>query len=78
MSTSITVRLDDEVVHFVDDLVRRGEASSRSAVVAQALKREQRRKLAERDAAILAAPREDAEMDGRAEFAGDASMDDLD
>ena len=78
MTTQITVRLDDELVGFVDELVQQGEAPSRAAVVAQALRREQRRKIAERDAVILAAARGDTEMDDLAKFAADVSMDDLD
>lgn len=78
MSTQIAVRLDDDLVTFVDELVNAGEAPSRAAVVTQALQREQRRKVAERDAAILAAEREDTDMDGLAEFAAGMSMDDLD
>jgi Arc/MetJ-type ribon-helix-helix transcriptional regulator len=78
MSTQIAVRLDDDLVTFVDELVKAGEAPSRAAVVTQALQREQRRKVAERDAAILAAEREHTDMDGLAEFAAGVSMDDLD
>ncbi|MFD1824421.1 MULTISPECIES: ribbon-helix-helix domain-containing protein [Mumia] len=78
MSTQIAVRLDDDLVTFVDELVKAGEAPSRAAVVTQALQREQRRTVAERDAAILAAEREDTDMDGLAEFAAGVSMDDLD
>jgi Arc/MetJ-type ribon-helix-helix transcriptional regulator len=78
MTIQIAVRLDDELVGFVDDLVRQGDAPSRAAVVARALEREQRRKLAERDAAILAAARDDADMDKLADYAAGVSMDDLD
>ncbi|WP_370617181.1 antitoxin [Mumia sp. Pv 4-285] len=78
MTTQIAVRLDDELVGFVDELVRQGDAPSRAAVVARALQREQRRKVAERDAAILAASPRDNDMDGLAEFAAGVSMDDLD
>ena len=45
MSTQIAVRLPDDLVAFVDDLVRHGDAASRAAVVTQALERERRRKL---------------------------------
>lgn len=78
MSTQIAVRLDDDLVTFVDELVKAGEAPSRAAVVTRALQREQRRKVAERDAAILAAARKDTDMGGLAEFAAGVSMDDLD
>ncbi len=51
----ITVRLPDDLVRSVDDLVASGDARSRASVVEQALERHLRRVLAERDAAILAA-----------------------
>lgn len=55
MSTQIAVRLPDEIVAFIDDEVRGQHARSRAAVVVRALERERRRRLAERDAEILAA-----------------------
>jgi Arc/MetJ-type ribon-helix-helix transcriptional regulator len=55
VSTQIAVRLPDEIVAFVDDEVRGQHARSRAAVVVRALERERRRRLAERDAEILAA-----------------------
>lgn len=55
MSTQIAVRLPDEIVDFIDDEVQGQRARSRAAVVVRALERERRRRLAERDAQILAA-----------------------
>ncbi len=78
MSTQIAVRLPDDLVAFVDDLVRRGDAASRAAVVSRALERERRRTVAERDAVILASTGADSELDSLAEFAAATSMDDLD
>ena len=78
MSTQIAVRLPDDLVAFVDDLVRRGDATSRAAVVARALERERRRKVAERDAAILAHAGTDTDLDSLAEYAAATAMDDLD
>ena len=52
MSTQIAVRLSDELVAYVDGLVRDG-AGSRAAVVTRALNLLQRQREAERDAAIL-------------------------
>ena len=78
MTTQIAVRLPDDLVAFVDELVRHGDAASRAAVVSRALERERRRKVAERDAAILAGTGTDAEMDSLAEFVAGMSMDDLD
>ena len=78
MSTQIAVRLPDDLVAFVDDLVRHGDATSRAAVVSRALERERRRRVAERDAAILASAGPDTDLDRLAEYAAATSMDDLD
>lgn len=53
MSTQIAVRLPDETVKFLDDVVASGGASSRADLVTRALAREQRRLGAENDARIL-------------------------
>jgi Arc/MetJ-type ribon-helix-helix transcriptional regulator len=53
MTTQIAVRLPDELVAFLDGEVAAGEAPSRAAVVARALERERRRRLAEDDARLL-------------------------
>ena len=47
-------------------------------MVSQALERERRRKVAERDAVILAGAGTDRDLDTLAEFAAATSMDDLD
>lgn len=78
MSIQIAVRLPDDMVAFIDELVSRGEGSSRAAVVSRALERERRRSIAERDAAILAGEASDADMDQLAEFAVKTPMSDLD
>ena len=52
MSTQIAVRLPDELVAYVDDLVRDG-AGSRAAVVVRALSLYQQQLSGERDARIL-------------------------
>jgi Arc/MetJ-type ribon-helix-helix transcriptional regulator len=54
VSTQIAIRLPDEIVAFIDGEVRGQHARSRAAVVLRALERERRRRLAERDAEILA------------------------
>jgi Arc/MetJ-type ribon-helix-helix transcriptional regulator len=77
MSKQIAVRLPDHLVAFVDDLVSHGDAASRAAVVSRALERERRRKVAERDAAILASAGPDTDLDSLAEFAATTSLDDL-
>ena len=78
MSTQIAVRLSDDLVAFVDDLVSHGDATSRAAVVSRALERERRRKVAERDAAILARAGTDPDLDSLAQYAARTTMDDLD
>ena len=78
MSTQIAIRLSDDIVAFIDDLVRSGDASSRAAVVSRALERERRRKVAERDAAILRRQEPDPDLDGLAEFAATVPLEDLD
>lgn len=69
MSKQIAVRLPEELVDFVDEVVESGVERSRAAVVARALERERRRKLAERDAQILAYAGPDPELAGLAEYA---------
>jgi Arc/MetJ-type ribon-helix-helix transcriptional regulator len=79
VSTQIAVRLPEELVEFIDRLVADGRASSRAAVVSQALQRERRRELAVRDAAILAAAgNDDDDLDVLAEHAARTPLDGLD
>lgn len=78
MSKQIAVRLPDELVAFVDGIVGAGDAPSRAAVVSLALERERRRKVAERDAAILSKAGTDTDLDALAEHAVSTPMDDLD
>lgn len=67
MSKQIAVRLPDEIVEFVDEVVDSGARRSRAAVVTQALERERRRVMAMRDAQILARTGQDSELVGLAE-----------
>jgi Arc/MetJ-type ribon-helix-helix transcriptional regulator len=69
MSKQIAVRLPDELVDFVDELVGSGAGRSRAAVVTVALEREHRRAVAARDAEILARTGPDPELAGLAEHA---------
>ena len=69
MSTQIAVRLPDEMVRAVDELIAAGWAPSRASVVERALAREFRRLAAVRDAEILSAAGPDPDMDGLAEYA---------
>lgn len=78
MSKQIAVRLPDDIVDFIDQLVGNGEAGSRAVVVARAVDRERRRVIAARDAAILARAGTDPDLDGLAEFAARTPLDDLD
>jgi len=69
MSKQIAVRLPDDLVEFVDQIVGAGAGRSRAAVVAKALERERRRFIAGRDAEILARSGPDPELSGLAEHA---------
>lgn len=69
MSKQIAVRLSDELVEFVDELVKAGTERSRAAVVSRALERERRRAIAARDAEILAGAGPDPDLQGLAEHA---------
>lgn len=69
MSKQIAVRLADELVDFVDELVESGAQRSRAAVVTRALERERRRAIAARDAGILARSGPDPGLQGLAEQA---------
>jgi Arc/MetJ-type ribon-helix-helix transcriptional regulator len=78
MSKQIAVRLPDDMVAFIDDLVAGGAAESRADVVARALQRERRRQVAAKDAAILAELGTDRDLDGLANYAARVRLDDLD
>ncbi len=58
MSTQIAIRLPDEVVEFIDEQVRSGNARSRAAVVSRSIARDARRQRAEQDIVRLLAERE--------------------
>lgn len=75
MSKQIAVRLPDDLVEFVDELVRQGTANSRAVVVTRALERERRRAVAARDAAILAHAGEDPDMESLARQAASVPLD---
>ena len=69
MNVQMTVRIPDDVAEFVDQLVSDG-AKSRAEVITRALKREQRRQRAQRDALIYATTEPDRELD---DFVGAAA-----
>jgi Arc/MetJ-type ribon-helix-helix transcriptional regulator len=62
VSRQIAVRLSDDLVEFVDPIVETGEQRSHAAVVTRALERELSRRIAARDAEILAASGPDADL----------------
>jgi Arc/MetJ-type ribon-helix-helix transcriptional regulator len=78
MSTQIAIRLPDEVVEFVDSQVSSGAAKSRADFVWRAIRREQRRLAAERDAEIYATDGPDPEMDAFVAHTSRRSLDHLD
>ena len=69
MTTQIAVRLPDELVEFVDGMVRRGVATSRAALIARLLDRERRRNRALQDLEIIKRT-PDPEMDAVATWQG--------
>jgi Arc/MetJ-type ribon-helix-helix transcriptional regulator len=75
MSKQIAVRLPDDIVDFLDTLVKDGKASSRAAVVTRALQRERRRAIAAQDAAILARAAADTDMDDLAQHVASTPLD---
>jgi Arc/MetJ-type ribon-helix-helix transcriptional regulator len=75
MSKQIAVRLPDDLVEFVDELVDSGQQGSRAAVVTRALERERRRLVAMRDAEILATAGPDPELESLARYAAGVRVD---
>ena len=69
MSTQIAVRLPDDLVEFLDELVATGRFDSRAAAVTRELKRLQRRLIAEKDAEIYRVHGEDPQSAGLAHWA---------
>lgn len=69
MSKQIAVRLPDDLVRFVDEIVAAGDQPSRAAVVTKALERERRRIVAARDAKVLEAAGPDPDLAALAAFA---------
>lgn len=72
MSKQIAVRLSDDLVAFVDQIVDSGRERSRAAVLARALERERRRMVAERDVEVLQATGPDPQLEGLADYAAGA------
>jgi Arc/MetJ-type ribon-helix-helix transcriptional regulator len=78
MTTQIALRLPDEVVEFVDAQVSSGAAKSRADFVGRAIRREQRRLAADRDAEIYARFGEDPELHGLADYSARLPRPELD
>lgn len=69
MTVQMTIRVDDDLAAFVDRAAKAGEGS-RADVINRAIKREFRRRAAERDAQIYAASTDpDPELDAYATWA---------
>jgi Arc/MetJ-type ribon-helix-helix transcriptional regulator len=75
MRKQIAVRLAEDLVQFVDEVVASGKEPSRAAVVARALERERRRMVAAHDAEILAKTGPDPELAGLAAYASRVPLD---
>jgi hypothetical protein len=66
------------LVAFLDDLVARGQASSRAMAVTEAVERKRRQEIAAQGAAVLAQSQTEADdLGGLAEFAARTPMNDL-
>lgn len=77
MSTQIAIRLPDEMVEYVDELVSSGAAKSRAELVLRALERERRYRRALHDVEILRAEPDD-DLTGLAEYAARLPRPELD
>jgi Arc/MetJ-type ribon-helix-helix transcriptional regulator len=68
MSTQIAVRLPDELVEYIDELVEQRAVKSRAEFVAKAISRERRHRSALADAEILKRVGADFELDALAAY----------
>jgi Arc/MetJ-type ribon-helix-helix transcriptional regulator len=68
MSKQIAVRLPDELVEFIDELVSSGRFESRAAVITRQVRRLQRQLRAERDAEVYRAEGDYPDLVGLAEY----------
>lgn len=79
MSKQIAVRLPDDLVAFLDQVIADGAAGSRAELVHHALERERRRIIAERDIELLTRSAEKPDdLDDLAAYAARTPMDDID
>ena len=75
MSKQIAVRLPDDLVDFMDELVARGAEQSRATIVLRALQRERRRLGTLRDIEILKRTSPDPELDALAAYSARLPID---
>ncbi|TAL43193.1 MAG: antitoxin [Salinibacterium sp.] len=68
MSKQIAVRLPDELVEFIDELVSSGRFDSRAAVITRQVRRLQRQLRAERDAEVYRTEGDYPDLVGLAEY----------
>jgi Arc/MetJ-type ribon-helix-helix transcriptional regulator len=75
MTKQIAVRLPEDLVDFLDELVASGDEASRASIVIRALKREKRRIGALRDVEILKRLGPDDDMNSLARFSAQIPQD---
>ena len=78
VSTPIPVRLDDDDIEVLDQLVRLGLAADRSDAIKRGIDRDRRRLASMRDAAAYGRNGEDADLVGFAGRAARTPLTDLD
>ena len=78
MTVQITVRLPDDQVDFLDAQVSSGQAVSRAAAIARALRREQRRSRAEEDLQTVLGAGADPDLTALQDWAAHRSYPDFD
>ena len=78
MSRAIPVRLDDDDIQVLDELVRLGLAANRSDALKRGIDRDRRRLAAMRDAALYERDGEDAALEAFGRRAARTPLTDLD
>jgi Arc/MetJ-type ribon-helix-helix transcriptional regulator len=75
MTRQISVRIDDDLIAFADQLVKDKKIKSRNAIVNDALRREKRRVDGERDAEIYRKYGEDPELVAMVQYCAHRPLD---
>lgn len=75
MSKQLTVRLPEELVAYIDEQVKAGHAASRADLIASAVDRDRRRRIAERDVEILVGSSARDDLDELAAWAARTTLD---